>query len=532
MNLQRRDFGLSLLAGAAGLASPAAWGQVLAGGNSPSGAAAPSGCANPAADFAAARASAPWAVGYTSMATDAPPLRMQLHGKLPAGLVGAFWRNGPARHELGGQRYRHWFDGDGAIQSYDIGPSRHNRASGATSRTGITHQARFIQTQKFKTETAAGRMLSHTFGTQPLGSTPPRSADEINVANIHVVSHGGKLLALWEGGSATEIDPQTLGTRGLHVLSPETAGMPFSAHPRVHRDGTMWNFGVANFQSKLIIHRINAAGQLQQTALLPVPHLTMVHDFAVTQNHLVFLLPPLVFERERLQHGSSFLQAHVWRPGLGLRVLVLPKAQLDAPRWFELPAGMVFHIGNACEEGGVIRLDCMRAPSAWQAQHGLLDTMCGLYAPQDHAQLTTLQLNLANGRASQYVAPLVAEFPRVDPRFMGQPYRQVFALGRAGAAPRPGYDAVLRVNVQSGQVDRYVYGDDMLVEEHVFVPHPGRMHAPEGQGWLLGHALDVKRGRTVFSVFDAQNLAAGPLAQGQMARVMPLGLHGSFVAQV
>jgi all-trans-8'-apo-beta-carotenal 15,15'-oxygenase len=533
--MQRRDFGLSLLATAAGLAasfSPART-QALQAANADGAAAvsagrlAPTGgCANPAADFAAARASTPWAAGYTSMVADLPPLAMNQRGKLPAGLTGALWRNGPARHDWGGERYRHWFDGDGAIQRFSIAPSEQKGARGAL---GITHQARFIQTDKFKAEAAAGRMLRQAFATQPVGSSAPRSADEINVANIHVVRHGGKLLALWEGGSATEIDPETLGTRGLHKLSNETAGMPFSAHPRIEPDGTMWNFGVANFQSKLAVYRLDAAGQLQQTVVLPVPALTMVHDFAVTPKHLVFLLPPLVFSSERLRQGSNFLAAHVWRPELGLRVLLLPKAQLDAPRWFELPAGMVFHIGNACEEGGVIRLDFMRAPSAWQAQAGILDLMCGQYAPQENTQMAQMELNLNTGRATQQVLPLIGEFPRVDPRFIGQPYDQVFALHSAGAAHRPGYDAVMRVNLKSGKVDRYVYGDELLVEEHVFVPRPAAGAPREGAGWLIGTALDFKRQHTLFSVFDAQNLAAGPVVQAQMARTLPLGLHGSFV---
>jgi carotenoid cleavage dioxygenase len=68
-----------------------------------------------------------------------------------------------------------------------------------------------------------------------------------------------------------------------------------------------------------------------------------------------------------------------------------------------------------------------------------------------------------------------------------------------------------------------------MVEEHVFVPDPqGR--GGERDGWLLGTALDLARGTTLLSVFDAHRLADGPVAQASMARVMPLGLHGTFVA--
>ena len=71
-----------------------------------------------------------------------------------------------------------------------------------------------------------------------------------------------------------------------------------------------------------------------------------------------------------------------------------------------------------------------------------------------------------------------------------------------------------------------------MVEEHVFVPSRGGRGSSgrEGDGWLVGTALDLARGQMLFSVFDAQRLADGPLAQASMPRVMPLGLHGIFVA--
>lgn len=54
------------------------------------------------------------------------------------------------------------------------------------------------------------------------------------------------------------------------------------------------------------------------------------------------------------------------------------------------------------------------------------------------------------------------------------------------------------------------------------------MNPVPGQTWVLGTALDLKRQAMLFSVFDGQRLAAGPVAQGTLARVMPLGLHAIF----
>ena len=84
-----------------------------------------------------------------------------------------------------------------------------------------------------------------------------------------------------------------------------------------------------------------------------------------------------------------------------------------------------------------------------------------------------------------------------------------------------------RLDVDTGRVQRHRCGASVLAEEHVFVPRPGS--AREGEGWVIGSALDVQRGRLLCSVFDAEHLADGPIAQGELERVMPMGLHASFI---
>ncbi len=469
-----------------------------------------------ARSFEAQRAAHPWTQAYVGVQADVPPMAMTLHGKLPAALHGAFFRNGPARHALGGMRYHHWFDGDGLLQRYALGPR------------GISHQARFVRTEKFLADSAAGRPVLPAFGTPLADARPITGPDALNVSNTSVVWHGGELLTLWEGGSAYRIDDQTLATRGVKTWSPEFAGVPFSAHPRIEPDGTLWNFGVSAMAGRLAIYRVRPDGTLATATTLPVPHVAMVHDFAVTARHLVFLLPPLVYEHERMAGGASFLDAHVWQPQLGLRVLVLPKDALDRPMWFTLPAGFVFHIGNAWEDrGGVIRLDCMRAPDAWHATEGLKALMRGQFRTEAFAQLTLIEIDVRARRARQELLPERSEFPRIDPRRTGQRHEQLFAALRLAPGDRPGYDAVMRHDLGRGITDHYRYGPDVLVEEHLFVPRPGSTR--EGDGWLVGTALDVARGRTLFSVFEAGRLADGPVVQAEMPRLMPFGLHAIHV---
>jgi carotenoid cleavage dioxygenase len=89
---------------------------------------------------------------------------------------------------------------------------------------------------------------------------------------------------------------------------------------------------------------------------------------------------------------------------------------------------------------------------------------------------------------------------------------------------RPLWSAVARTNVESGASQRFSYGAQALVEEHLFVPDG------QGPGWVLGTALDCAQGKTVLSCFAADALADGPVAQATLPYALPLGLHGAFVA--
>lgn len=61
----------------------------------------------------------------------------------------------------------------------------------------------------------------------------------------------------------------------------------------------------------LSIYRVSADGRDVETHSLKVPDIGMLHDFAVTERHLVFLLPPFVYDIERAKAGETFLDSHV-----------------------------------------------------------------------------------------------------------------------------------------------------------------------------------------------------------------------------
>jgi carotenoid cleavage dioxygenase len=442
---------------------------------------------------------------------------LEVEGRFPVELSGTMYRIGPARYELGGARMHHWFDGDGMAQAFRI------------DGRNVSHAGRMVETTKYVEETRAGRFLYGGFAQR--GEKPLANPDSVNAANTNILPHAGRLYALWEAGSAWELEPTTLASRGPVAWRDDLKGMPFSAHPKVDADGTLWSFGTSFLSGHLVLYRISPAGALVRAQAIPVPGLPMVHDFTLTARHLVFLLPPLAFDAARFKAGATVMESYQWRPQDAMRVLVVDKDDWSKRRWHELPAGFVFHLGNAWEEAsGAIRFAYVHAPDASSPMGLMRDAMRGDYAGRgtySDPQFALVTLPSPAAAPRQELVAGSAEFPRFDERYVGKRARYLFGVAEAGERTF-GFRGIQRLDLESGKVDRYLYPEGVQAEEHVFVPKKGASR--EGEGWLMGTSFDYRRGVTRLAAFDARRLAAGPVAIARLPYGLPLGFHGNFMA--
>ncbi|VXC63157.1 carotenoid oxygenase family protein [Massilia sp. 9I] len=435
----------------------------------------------------------------------------RIEGRLPADLQGSFYRNGPGRFELGGERYHHWFDGDGFAQRWTVADGK------------VRHQGRFVDTRRFVDESQAGRFLYPSFGTY-VARRGFRDNDTLNAANTNLLPFNGRVYALWEGGSATEVDPETLATVGVKTWRDDLRSMPFSAHPKIDPQGGMWNFGALPGSGNIALYQIGADGQVLRMALIPVPQQAMVHDFVVSANHLIFMVPPYDLLPG---NDTSFAERHAWA-GSGsnarpLRIIVVAKDTLTVRQVFELPPRMVFHFGNAWEDGACTRFDVVLHAGDVLAELG------GLMAGERPSRLQTRSeavqvcLDYAAGQARTSRVFGASEFPRVAPQVVGSRHRKLVLLG--------GSDTVLSsvnlVDTDSGKVDGYRFGAGWQVEEHVLVPR--RNARSETDAYLLGVAQDLRKGVGVMTVFDAARVSAGPVALARLPYRTPHCFHGNFL---
>jgi carotenoid cleavage dioxygenase len=435
---------------------------------------------------------------------------LEVEGQIPPELAGTYYRNGPNPALEPAGRY-HWFDGDGMIHALTLADGR------------ARYRNRWVRSAGLLEERRAGRALF-----PGLLSIDPSEAPRLkNTANTNIVWHAGRLLALMEAALPTRLAPDTLDTLGEYDFAGRLVG-PMTAHPKIDPDtGEMLFFGYSPFPPHLQYHVADADGALVRSEAIDVAWPSMMHDFAVTTDHVVFILCPLVFSFDRIaERGGVFS----WEPDRGTRLGVMPRRGGSADvRWFETDPCYVFHPLNAYAEGQTIVLDV--------ARYGRLDFMQPpaardpAWRDQNAARLHRWRIDLAaGGVTAEPLDDVVCEFPRVDERRLGHRHRfgYVAARGPEQKADRlPVFTALRRYDLVRGTAETRAFGPGNGVGEPLFVPrHP---HAAEDEGYVIALAYDQRQNASAFHVLDARDIAGRPLAVVRLPHRVPYGFHGNWV---
>lgn len=469
--------------------------------------------------FDSAVADKPWLTPFKGV-TDATGDRhcdaLALRGRWPAALRGRFYRNGPALYERDGQRYHHWFAGDGMVQQFSFEGG---------NRPVVRHLGRLVRTPKLLAEQKAGKFLFTAYGTQIAGEEPSQGPDTFNVANTNAIEHAGRVLAMWEGGSAFALRPDDLATLGPVTWQEGLAQMPFSAHPKLDADGNLWNFGSAG--ANLVVWHVDPAGRLVKAQVGESPYPGgMAHDAAMTAQYIVLPLPPVKLNfGEDVNTGKAF----TYEPNEPLRILVMRKEDIAQRRVFELPRQMVFHVGNAHElPDGSIALSFVGSKTPEFAIHGASQLLAGQTAAPAGSSTQLARLNMRTGQATVEGLGDEVEFPRVHPGMNGQASRYLLSSAVRGGQPQRGslFQAVQLRDLQTGKTQGHDYGSQMVAEEHIIVPKPGARH--ELDAWVMGTTFDLRRQVTQVNLLDMRHIGDGPIAQATLPYGLPYGFHGNF----
>jgi carotenoid cleavage dioxygenase-like enzyme len=210
-----------------------------------------------------------------------------------------------------------------------------------------------------------------------------------------------------------------------------------------------------------------------------------------------------------LQRAMTGAPPIAWEPDKGSHVGVMRRdAGVETMRWFTTDACYVFHPMNAWEEGEKIYADVMEYPVA-----PLFPNADGKPPKDAFARLVRWTFDLADNSNTIKRTPLddlAGEFPRFDERRAGLGYRHGWFAGITRTASATCASTPSRTSTCQRPAHDHLYDAGDSPGEPVFVPRSA--DAAEGDGWLVAVVYRGAEDRSDFVVFDAQDVAAGPIA--------------------
>jgi carotenoid cleavage dioxygenase len=292
------------------------------------------------------------------------------------------------------------------------------------------------------------------------------------------------------------------------------------AHNRRHpTTGALFTLAYSAMRPIVEFHHIDAAGDVARTFSIDLDAPTMIHDFVLTEQHIVLLACPAVFDLAAAKQGQPFLQ---WRPALGTRIGLIA---LDGSsvRWLDTDPFFVFHFANAFERGGKILVDHVRH-----------EKLALGYAAQVQRPPTLhrMTIDLGSGKVGDAeVAGWVTEFPRVNDMLNARPTRFVYlptltsTLQQANP-PSATFNTMTKVNADTGDVVRHDFGN-RIAGEATFIPRG--TSGDEDDGYLAIFAFDPVNRTSDLILLDATHLDSDPVAVIRMPQRVPQGLHGNWM---
>jgi carotenoid cleavage dioxygenase-like enzyme len=421
---------------------------------------------------------------------------LQVEGSIPADLNGWYLRNGPNPRAGAG----HWCVGDGMVHGIRLENGR-----------AAWYRNRWVRTESFEHPVP----VYNDDGSRNLHSS---------IANTHVVRHAGKTLALMEFSLPYEItnDLKTLGAYDFGGMLTDS----MTAHPKIcPTTGEMHFFGSGNiFEPHVSYHRADANGQLTVSRPIDVPALTLMHDFALTADHVVFMDLPLLFNlgvamKRQFERDLPYRWDDQHRARLG----VLRRDDPHGPvRWFDIDPCFVFHIANSYDlmsaRGNSIVLEVVRYPEMWRdsSEFGV------------DAALWRWTINLDTGAVEEsQVDDRGVEFPRIDDRLAGTAARYSVAVG---------HGALVRYDLQRDTATEHRFGIGgspresrvaSAPDEAVFAPAAGK--SDELAGWYLTYVYDPSTENSDLVIIDASDFEGDPIARIRLPRRVPHGFHGNWI---
>jgi carotenoid cleavage dioxygenase len=449
----------------------------------------------------------------------------EVQGTIPSDLNGAFYRVGPdAQYPLHPRNIP--FDGEGHASMFRIKNGR------------VDYRSRFVRNERYMAQDKAGRSLFPMYRNPSLDD-PSVAGLSRSTANTHIMNHKDMLLCLKEDSPPSALNLLTLETVvPKYTFDGKLPSQTFTAHPKIDSEtGNMIAFGYEadGFGSNVIsIFEITPQGEFVWNTKVEVPYVGMLHDFAVTERHIVFYVIPMALDEAQMRDGGIHWSWDGSKPTF-FGALRRGGDGKDL-RWFQGPTRSATHVMGAFSDGDRVYVDVemsmsnpfpfmpMRDGAPW-------DPVAG------SSHITRLSADLSRRRARGYEMETmypnhVGALPRQDDRYNTMPYRYGFlpCPDPAASDRRSAGACYARFDHQTRSATLFNAGTTSSLAECCFAPK--NANAREGEGYLMGVATrNDQNGRADLVILDAEHLDDGPIATVMLPMRAVGQIHGWWVPE-
>jgi carotenoid cleavage dioxygenase-like enzyme len=405
----------------------------------------------------------------------------------------------------------------------------------------VRYKGRWIRTARFLSNLERGRQRFGYYRNRFTDDDDVRHLDG-SVLNTAPIAHARKLFALKEDTLAHELDPNTLALKGSCDFDGAYKSQTFTAHPKIDAaTGEMFAFGyeaTGPASNDLFLYVIDRHGSVTREVRIKLPYVSMAHDMALTERHILFPFGGYVTSMTRLREGKVHWG---WDRTLPSYIGMLPRdGEAKDIRWFRGPERGMLHTFNARSESNRVILEAPFMDSNLFPFFPAVDgSAWDPHKARARIRRVTFDLNSNDDRWQEEILfsfPVV-DLARIDTRYMGHPSRFGFAGfhdparpfqgTHGGIVPGPPTNSYGRFDFSTGTFTSYFAGPTCALQECCFVPR--RPGAPEGDGYLIGTASNFAEMRTELIIADAQRLDEGDVARVVLPFRSDAQIHGIWV---
>lgn len=442
--------------------------------------------------------------------------QLEVSGVVPDDLAGCLARIGANPQFAPRDDNHHWFIGGGMLHLFEFADGR------------VGYRNRWVRTPKWEAEQAAGTALMGSWGN-PATSDPRAGGVPPGSANTNIIRHDDRVFALSELSPPFELDRKTFESISFQDFGGRI-DTRFTAHPKTDpRTGELVFFGhsVAGLDQPVVAAgAIDAGGTVTTCERMTVPYPSLIHDFAITANHVLLPVLPLVCDPQLVASGRP---PYCWQPELGAHIGVFERRNgAQDIRWYTGEACYAFHTVNAWQDAASITCLVMQFDVA-----PLFPDRDGSWTDADRATgrlcRWTIDLSASGTEFEQeYLDDVAGEFPRIDDRLLGERCRYVyFASHRNADEPTFSLNGITRFDLDAASRASWRANPGDVVSEPVFVPRSST--APEGDGYVLATCFRRADDRSDLLVFDAGTIEDGPIMSARLPHRVPAGFHGNWL---